>query len=212
VKCPSCNQRKGKRNCPGLKSLICPLCCGEKRVVKIPCPSDCQFLANGQEYHFYKKFLTIIRGIEDPARKERLFLTLQNPKLILATLEQGVVEYSNGLTSLRDREISSAYSLVRKTYETENKGLIYEQTSSNPLIQGLIKKLKEVIEGHREMMLKKGQRITLSEIIDCLELAELDTGFYLADNQEGSAYLDFIKRNYPELLDEDSDSKIIVTG
>ena len=39
-KCPVCNQRKGKRECPRKESLICSRCCGQIREPK-KCPSDC---------------------------------------------------------------------------------------------------------------------------------------------------------------------------
>lgn len=44
--CVSCGQRKGKRSCPALGGLICPKCCGTKRVVEIHCPPDCRYLSH----------------------------------------------------------------------------------------------------------------------------------------------------------------------
>ena len=49
-KCSYCHQRKGKRACPALGGLICSQCCGEHRVVRIACPSDCIYLDSNNEY------------------------------------------------------------------------------------------------------------------------------------------------------------------
>ncbi len=49
-KCAYCHQRKGKRACPALGGLICSQCCGEHRVVRIACPSDCVYLDSNSEY------------------------------------------------------------------------------------------------------------------------------------------------------------------
>ncbi|MGH7228030.1 MAG: hypothetical protein ACREIH_02350 [Nitrospiraceae bacterium] len=49
-KCVYCHQRKGKRACPALGGLICSQCCGEHRVVRIACPSDCIYLDSNNEY------------------------------------------------------------------------------------------------------------------------------------------------------------------
>ncbi|HKW85586.1 MAG TPA: hypothetical protein VJM82_00790 [Nitrospiraceae bacterium] len=49
-KCVYCRQRKGKRACPALGGLICSQCCGEHRVVRIACPSDCIYLDSNNEY------------------------------------------------------------------------------------------------------------------------------------------------------------------
>jgi len=46
--CPSCRKKKGKRTCPALGGLICPKCCGSKRIVEIHCPPDCRYLGHEQ--------------------------------------------------------------------------------------------------------------------------------------------------------------------
>ena len=48
--CPYCIQRKGKRPCPALGGLICSPCCGEHRLVRISCPTDCVYLDSGSDY------------------------------------------------------------------------------------------------------------------------------------------------------------------
>ncbi len=49
-KCVYCHERKGKRPCPALGGLICTLCCGEQRMVRIACPADCAYLDSSTEY------------------------------------------------------------------------------------------------------------------------------------------------------------------
>ena len=49
-KCIYCHERKGKRSCPALNGLICSQCCGEHRMVRIACPSDCQYLDSSSDY------------------------------------------------------------------------------------------------------------------------------------------------------------------
>ena len=49
-KCAFCHQRKGKRDCPALSGLICSACCGEYRMVRITCPTDCIYLDANSEY------------------------------------------------------------------------------------------------------------------------------------------------------------------
>jgi len=54
--CPSCDARKGKRSCPALGGLICPRCCGTKRILEIRCPPDCRYLSH--ERYQGKRLLT----------------------------------------------------------------------------------------------------------------------------------------------------------
>jgi len=49
-KCVYCHQTKGKRACPALNGLICSQCCGEHRMTRIACPSDCQYLDSSSDY------------------------------------------------------------------------------------------------------------------------------------------------------------------
>lgn len=49
-KCVYCHERKGKRPCPALNGLICSSCCGEHRLTRIACPSDCQYLDASSDY------------------------------------------------------------------------------------------------------------------------------------------------------------------
>lgn len=48
--CSYCHHRKGKRPCPALGGLICSLCCGEHRLARISCPTDCTYLDTGSDY------------------------------------------------------------------------------------------------------------------------------------------------------------------
>jgi hypothetical protein len=50
AKCRECGQRKGKRACPALGSLICPVCCGTHRGREIACPASCRFPAEHKPY------------------------------------------------------------------------------------------------------------------------------------------------------------------
>ena len=50
MSCPSCGQRKGRRECPALGATICAICCGTKRLVEIRCPPTCSYLAAAREH------------------------------------------------------------------------------------------------------------------------------------------------------------------
>jgi hypothetical protein len=69
-KCPKCGQRRGKRFCPALDTLICPQCCAEHRLNTIRCPEDCP--------HLQKEFYQLARREERARTRGKPFLdTLQ---------------------------------------------------------------------------------------------------------------------------------------
>ena len=50
AKCGRCGRRKGKRSCPALGGVICPVCCGAHRQREIACPPACRHLADHKPY------------------------------------------------------------------------------------------------------------------------------------------------------------------
>src|ERR1051325_10170121 len=80
--CPLCGERKAKRACPALNRLICPVCCGTKRLVEISCPSDCVYLTTARSHPPAVEqrrleqdraiMLPVVQGLSD--RQARVFL------------------------------------------------------------------------------------------------------------------------------------------
>ena len=48
VKCGYCGLRAGKRYCPALDKVICPICCAGNRLKDISCPAGCKYLEHEQ--------------------------------------------------------------------------------------------------------------------------------------------------------------------
>lgn len=44
AECWFCKTAKGKRYCPSIENILCPVCCGENRLIKIDCSGDCRYL------------------------------------------------------------------------------------------------------------------------------------------------------------------------
>ncbi len=195
MKCVLCNRRKGKRHCPAKSSFICAQCCGEKRVVEVDCPRDCTFLESGQDYQTQKKYLHQLRG-DNPVRAQRHLETLGRFGHVLFGLEVTVLEFSRGLNSLRDKVVLEAARLLLRTYRTESRGIIFEHTHTDPLVESLARDLKSFLEEARQGS-DKFERLTVSAIVDTLEALELDVEFHLQSRAYGS-YLEFIARGHPE--------------
>jgi len=168
-------------------------------VVKIACPSDCPFLKSGQAYHWLKKYVAMFETIEEPSKRQRLYETSQRFHELLAEMEELIVSYSVDLTSITDRDVHEAIVLLRSTYQTEQKGVIYEHTSSNPLAQALSKELRHFLENFRKQAAERGASLRTSEVIACLDFLEIDVAHHLATNSAGSDYLRFISRSHPEV-------------
>lgn len=207
MKCILCNSRKGKRHCPAKGTLICAPCCGRLRVVEIPCPTDCVYLAEGQGHQSGKKYIRWLRQMQDPDRSQRLYETLQLYRPLIFGIEMAILRYGQGLRSLRDRHVLEAVRLLRKTYRSEARGVIYEHTSPDPMVSALVRAVHEILEELREEM---ESELGASELLACLEVMECEINYHLNQPLDEEPYLTFIRKNHPELAAEGSDENLIL--
>ncbi len=112
--CSYCHQRKGKRPCPALGGLICSLCCGEHRLVRVSCPSDCSYLDTGSEYQ-QKRLADQFM----PARREwyRELSELGGGKAVALfnLIEVVTFSYFEGRRDGQDAEVVAAIQALRRT-------------------------------------------------------------------------------------------------
>ena len=199
MKCILCGERKGKRFCPAKNTSICAQCCGEKRVVEINCPSDCVYLNSGHTYQSIKKYSAQLQQEKDPLRRKKLYETGQHFGHLFGEIERTIIGYAADLQTLTDQHILQAVSLLKETYRTEQKGVIYEHSSANPLVQALFRDLKTSLEKIRTGQDEQLPSLKTTDLLDCLEVVEHDIGYHFERESERGSYLDFIKRNHPEI-------------
>lgn len=209
MKCILCGKRKGKRFCPAKRREICAQCCGEKRVVEVACPSDCTYLTSGQTYQSVKKYINQLQHQDDPVRQRRLYESLQRFKPLIEELEKQIITYGEDLTSFQDQHVFEAVTLLRETYETESKGIIYQHESSNPIVQSLSRSLHEELERLRQDPEWSDVRLRTADILDCLEVLDSDVRYHLEKKSDAETYLTFIRRNHPDVASGGPESRLI---
>ena len=187
-RCISCGRRKGRRTCPALAGLICPTCCGTKRLHEIACPSDCTYLATAQQHppavvqrRHEREARFLIPLIQDLSERQyRLFLFVQ-----------GVIARHRpaALQRLTDLDIADAVHALAATLETERRGIIYEHSASSLPAQRLEQDLNAAVELQR----KNGTTSLDLDFVTVLQRTERacrDAGTALGGG--GAAYLNLI--------------------
>jgi hypothetical protein len=208
MKCIVCNLVKGKRFCPAKNSQICASCCGEKRVLEIACPETCQYLSSGLSYQIAKKRTNALQHADNPVQRRKYYSVHGEHSRVLTELEEIIIRYAAGLRSLRDQHIHDAVLVTLNTYKTEQRGVIYEHTSSDPLVNSLGRELRQLLEGYREI--KQGREfLRTGQIVDCLEVLLADVRYHQAEGADPSGYLKFIARSRPDMAKAPSRGLII---
>jgi hypothetical protein len=112
--CPYCTQRKGKRPCPALGGLICSPCCGEHRLVRISCPSDCTYLDSGSDYQqkrLGEQFMPIRRDFY----RELSELGSEKAVALFNLIEIVTFGYFEGRRDGQDAEVVASIQALRRT-------------------------------------------------------------------------------------------------
>jgi hypothetical protein len=203
MKCILCQRRRGRRSCPAKGTLICAQCCGEKRVLEIDCPESCDYLKAGREWEA-EDYRRRIQSM-DQAAQERNQNVLQNHQNVIAYLEYAIARQRILDRNLTDRDVAQAVDTLLGTYNTEDKGILYEKTADDLRVESLRRELREIIESHRnpEGEKEKGivdpgkTRLQLSAAIECLEFIRSLAMLYLNDRNAGAGYVGFLARVIP---------------
>ncbi len=142
--CVSCGQRKGKRACPALRGLICPVCCGTKRLKEIACPSDCQYLASAQAH----PAAVVMRQRERDLPLLATLLEGVGPMQadLLAMLQAQIRSHrATAIPPLRDEDVRDAAAALASTLETAAKGIVYEHQPASIPATRLMRAWQEVL-------------------------------------------------------------------
>lgn len=212
MKCVICNQRKGKRHCPAKNALICAQCCGEKRILEIDCPESCEYLQVGRAHEAQlentRHLLT-----HDPLERQNRARILDQFHDVIGHLEYMLAVERRASRSLIDKNVAEALDLLLDAYRTEQRGILYEQTSNILAVDGLRRRLREILEGYRNPSEPGRRFIKLGDVIDCLGLLRELVQSHMGMRASPTSYVDYLARTMPRQSEiRSSGSSLIVPG
>ena len=212
MKCGLCDLKRAKRHCPAKNALICPQCCGEKRVLEIDCPENCPYLIAGRKRDVadYARRIGTLDAM-DHDRNSRVFRDHQDA---IAHLEYMIAHERMSSRDLRDRDVAQAVDILLDTYRTEDNGVLYEKASEDLRVEPLRRELRKAIESLRNpeqeakgIVDPRSTRLQLRVAIDCLECIRSMVMAYQSDKHTSSGYVDFLARVLPR---KDTRSSIVL--
>lgn len=224
--CPICEQRRGKRFCPGLPhsrwrggaETICALCCGEQREVAIDCPSDCPFLVAAHRYEATRAAAKRRSRGAAPAEIPfpRVALDedfLEEKQHLIAGLSLFLVRYAGEHREVHDAELLAALDALARSYQTLDSGVYYEQPPANPAARELFTAARSYLEQFgQEQQQRVGMSLRPGEVLRALV-------FLLRLGQlEGSRrplsrrFLGFLRAQLPAEAASAREPRLIVPG
>jgi len=212
MKCPLCNERKGKRPCPAKGEPICAQCCGEKRILEIDCPESCAYLQAGRTREARQGYARHLRP-SDPAKAQRYQQVLTELEEVVTSLESAIADARRSTRTLTDAEVAEAVALMLKTLQTEDRGVLYEHTSNSLQVEALRRQLRDVLQQLRYPRKAGQEPLRLRDAMSCLELIGDVVASYMAERHSSASYASFLMRMMPARSRVgDGGSSIIIPG
>ena len=187
--CPSCGERKARRECPALGKTICPRCCGTKRLTEIACPPDCHYLTSAREHpaavvkrQQQKDVAALLPTLRElTERQHQLFFVFQT------VIAQHKPE---GFARLVDADVADATGTLASRLETAARGVIYDQAPQSRIALGLLRDMEGILARARE------QRATIPEREVAGVLRAIEDGARHTRTSDGdeTSYLDLMAR------------------
>ena len=194
MSCPVCGKRPAKRNCPALRQEICAVCCATKRLVEIHCTEDCRHLEAGQRHPAavvrkqIDKDLAVLMATVGRLSEHQLqfFFVLQS--MVLSHRPEG-------LGRLVDTDVALATGALAASLETASKGLIFEESTSSVVAEGLRRALKPVIEEVTQNAPSRAQQ-EVAGVLRAMERGARHQGGFIPEGD--TSYLDLVNRVFQQ--------------
>jgi hypothetical protein len=166
------------------------VCCGTKRLVEIPCPSDCPYLAASREHppaaavrQQQRDVGLLVHGVRDLSeRQAQLFFMING---FLQRYE------APELQAIVDGDVAEAMAALAGTYETAARGVIYEHRPAALPADRLATALKPVIA---EAGRHGGSAFERDAAVVLRRIEETARDIRAADSSNRRAYLDLLGR------------------
>ncbi|MGQ0555203.1 MAG: hypothetical protein ACT4PN_04570 [Nitrospiraceae bacterium] len=192
--CAYCHSRKGKRPCPALGGLICSPCCGEHRITRISCPSDCAYLDTGSDYQqkrLSEQFL--------PVRRE-FYRELdesggQKAVALFNLIEVITFSYFEGRRDGQDAEVITALQALRRTLSP-----LHIPAAPMPVFAEHLRKEYEMFSKQNpEQIADSSDALAVLDRID--RFASTFSGNDFQSSRFLGGLIGYVKTHHPEIAD-----------
>ncbi len=196
MKCPICQTRKPRRQCPGVQSDICSVCCGSEREVSIACPLDCAYLLESREHEKRVPLNLSTLPHSDIEITDRFLLDNRELTLMLGVcLHQAVIENPNCV----DRDVREAVDALAFTYRSLANGLLYDSHLVNPYAAGVYQRFRTMIAEYRAAKKNGLPKLRDAEMLPVLVLYQRMAMDYDNGRLKGRAFISFLVTEFGKL-------------
>ncbi len=190
--CSYCRQRKGKRPCPALGGLICALCCGEHRIVRVSCPQDCPYLETGSDYQ-QKRLSSQFMPVRREFYRQLGELGGEKAVALYNLIEVVTFSYFHGRRDGQDAEIIAAIQALRRTLSP-----LHVPTAPMPVFAEHLRKEYETFKKQNPQQIADGSGAP--EVLDrAIQFVSDFSGTGFQSQRFLSGLIGYVKAYHPDI-------------
>jgi|Deesub1362B_J571_1020462.scaffolds.fasta_scaffold00779_1 hypothetical protein len=212
-KCVKCKSRKGKRICPVLSALICPLCCGKHREKYINCPDSCRYLVKHRTYQEKKDWLKYIARPEIVEKKHDEIYKDEKFAWLAYNIEKVISNFTSSNPKINDRKVIKALEYALDKLKKE-KSLIYlpeKSLEEKDELGEVIYNSLENIRYPRELLVPESEQLYKNEEkIKCLKNLIFSVKLFSKGELDGQNYINYVRKRIKQMIKEGMKRKIII--
>jgi hypothetical protein len=173
--------------------MICPVCCGTKRLKEIACPSTCTYLGNAEAHppavvqrQRERDLPMLVQMIEGLTAPQGEALSLLQARIRM--------HRTASIPPLLDSDVADAMKALASTLETAARGILYEHQAASVPAMRLQHDLRAVLAelGERERERTLGPA-ALAPVLRRIETMVERTARHFAPGSD-TVFLDFLER------------------
>ncbi len=188
ARCAKCSKQPARRECAALGERICAPCCARLRMLVLACPERCPYLQDARRTTGERRMEQLLAHLSAQGKGSWVDV-LAHMGGLLTLLEGAIVDVQRQrFRDLTDEEVLAGIENAIRTYETLERGIIYEHRSESPRIQAVTESLVKTLERVEEDVARRGARIRKSEELACLRVLA-ESVRLMRDEREAQAYL-----------------------
>lgn len=208
--CPKCSTRKARRECPALAQHICSVCCAELRMIELACPEHCQYLREARTTTLDRRTEKLVEHLMSRGL-ENMLETLKRFEPVILWIDRAVVQVQRyTFRNLSDHEVLEGLKNALKTYETLDRGIIYEHKAESPRIQAVTDAVLQALNEIKADLQQQGRShlITTRDFLACLQFTVEYLQLEMTEGHSQAALrASALFHPYPK-----QESQIIITG
>lgn len=140
-------------------------------MIKLRCPETCSYLQTARATQIEKRLPKLLQYLNEQNKRE-LIQSATRFEQFLFLLERAIVEVQRyQVSDLTDEEVAAGVDNALKTYQTLDRGIIYEHPSESPRIQAVAESVLKTVDNVKHQLQQRQQSsvLTTRDIISCLQ-------------------------------------------